>query len=495
MAQTGTAAEVSVAPQPQAYYKQPYDETLLPWYKFKTVSSSMGLMQGVQQMPPETGADLTPTDMFKDMVMFAGEFELLPRTSNVFGWLLYGALGKVTSAVRASGAYTHTFEFADDQTYIPWMSFRRLLPGKDRGGEDKKYGEIGYDSRIASLRFTVPARGQVAVSGALQALNSKTVNRPNWTYENADYDAANTIPLAGYGSCKIGGEDFSLTGVVIEVNNGMTNDEFVVGNFHLDDMTMQQRVVSIRAVIKYRNADILNQINTGSKNGSEWSPKPFTVDSANSAAFEAILNGSEDAQADDPYGMAIRAGRVVWQVGRPIQIAGGEIIQQEVIGTVVTAPAGTPYFEVDLINNEASYDWPSRPAIALADTTLQWDADVDGAVALDATLAVTSLATDFDGGQLIIETSYNNTATTELGGITAANIGTVDAVEDGTAGKRLVINLDTSATPASVTTELQALTFNDTAAGTAPLGYRGIRITLSDGDGGYAQAEREIRVV
>lgn len=78
--------------------------------------------------------------------------------------------------------------------------------------------------------------------------------------------------------------------------------------------------------------------------------------------------------------------------------------------------------------------------------------------------------------------------------MTVGAIGTVDTVQDGTAGKAYLVALDTDATPAAIQTALRTLAFEDTSA-TPNLGWRTLKITINDGLGGIATRYYYINVV
>ncbi|MBE9179966.1 DUF4347 domain-containing protein [Oculatella sp. LEGE 06141] len=136
--------------------------------------------------------------------------------------------------------------------------------------------------------------------------------------------------------------------------------------------------------------------------------------------------------------------------------------------------------------------------------------EVNAAPALiDESVTVTDVdSADFDGGNLSITYSNGGSAEDQLsfrnqgtgsgqisfdginvafGGVT---IGMVDTVNDGSNGKKLLVNFNNSATPAAVKALIQNLTYRNTSD--VPIGSRTISITIDDGDGGISNPVKTI---
>lgn len=122
---------------------------------------------------------------------------------------------------------------------------------------------------------------------------------------------------------------------------------------------------------------------------------------------------------------------------------------------------------------------------------------------IDESVTVTDVdSVDFDGGTATILYSDGGSAEDQLsfrnqgngsgqigfdgtsvtfGGVT---IGTVNLANNGSDGKKLVVNFNSSATPAAVKALIQNLNYRNTSD--TPIGSRTISITLDDGDGGVS---------
>ncbi|TFH42973.1 MAG: hypothetical protein E4H01_12695, partial [Lysobacterales bacterium] len=128
------------------------------WYRHRAVDIDLGIQDDVRLGQLEVGGLPVPTFPYKAGYVIGGGATLQPRLENTFGWLLYGAMGKVTSAAAAgtSAAYDHTFEMAADGTQVPWMGMRKYIP--PLGGDlYTDLGETYTDMKILGLAFQMGA--------------------------------------------------------------------------------------------------------------------------------------------------------------------------------------------------------------------------------------------------------------------------------------------------------------------------------------------------
>ena len=112
-------------------------------------------------------------------------------------------------------------------------------------------------------------------------------------------------------------------------------------------------------------------------------------------------------------------------------------------------------------------------------------------------------STDFDGGVLRVSIYFNGDAVHDVLSVKSVGTGQISVagaavsyagsqigtLAGGSSGADLAITLNASATPAATAALIQAVQFNNTQAEPA-LNSRGIRVTLSDGDGGTSLASQ-----
>lgn len=343
----------SFAKQPSKIGSGTYNASSYQFLQFRAPRVAVGPIDLVRQLPPETGGPLTPTGAFKAGTFWAGDVDIIPRAEDDLGWMLFAAFGACsTTAVTGgpTGVNDHTFRFAADGYTLPWFATRRTIPG------NPLHGETGYDCKIAGLRLTVPNSGLLALNMALFGRVPLNEDNPSWTYSNTLEDST-SAPLAGNGEMKINGVEYPFLGMTLEFNNGLTDpmSEMIVGELNPDDFVSLSRAVTIRLIHKYETPVLLNNIRKNG--GANWSPLPFMTNTVgNTRAFEARFQSAGNLATNTPYEMRVVANSVVWQMGRPMEMVGGAIVTQEIIGTV-QAPASGDYLNMILRNGVANYTW------------------------------------------------------------------------------------------------------------------------------------------
>jgi len=343
------------------------DGTFVPgnvsYYKFRAPRIGIGPIQDQQVMPLETGGPLVPSGSYKQMRMFGGQVDLIPRLENSFGLLLKALMGTASSVTNknadgatATGANTHIFHFdPTNNATLPWCSVRTMVPGATAG---ENFGQTGFDCRVNAMQFTVPAMGKIAARVGVIGRDFKLDDASTWTYANATMEDSTSTADAGRGQFAIGGVEYPIMGAVVEVANGLTTpqQEVVVGDFAPDSFDVLTRNATIRIVYKYQNADLFRKLLTGQANGTEWSSLPFTNSSdGNGFAFDARFQAPANIGATStPYEMRIRANRVTWAVDGPIELQAGNIITQTFVGTILE-PASGDYLQLTISNGQSSY--------------------------------------------------------------------------------------------------------------------------------------------
>ncbi|MDE1714002.1 Ig-like domain-containing protein (plasmid) [Chromobacterium amazonense] len=134
-----------------------------------------------------------------------------------------------------------------------------------------------------------------------------------------------------------------------------------------------------------------------------------------------------------------------------------------------------------------------------------------GAVRLDTGTAATVTDSDtsnFNGGNVTVHLSANGQSAEDALGISTSGsitlssgtsvgstvsvggvaIGTIASNGDGVSGHDLIVSLNSNATVSRVSTLVDALTYNDTAAGIPNTSTRTIQVTVNDGRGGTSSA-------
>lgn len=340
-----------------------FDHTDLTWYKVRSPRVSVGTIQDQQVFPLEIGGVLTPDGAFKQQYFFAGDADLVPRLENSLGILLKGAMGQASSVTGKNadggtsvGVNTHIFNYvAADNSSLPWMAVRRLIPGAIAA---QNSGETGFDCKVANVRITVPNIGKIVTRASFIGRDVELDDGSTWVWENAAFEDSSSTPDAGRGSFLIGGVEYPILGATIDLVNGLTNprQEGIVGDFRPDTFTCLTRNAVIRIVYKYENDDLYRKLLTGTADGTDWNSLPFTqVSSAGGYAFDARFQSPGLIGVTEvPYELRIRANKVTWAVDGPPELAAGGFVTQSFVGTVLQPSSGN-YLEMVMVNGQTSY--------------------------------------------------------------------------------------------------------------------------------------------
>ncbi|RUM42120.1 MAG: hypothetical protein DSY80_07805 [Desulfocapsa sp.] len=331
------------------------------WYRMKALSTSLGPITQKQIAPPEIDGNNNPTGAYKSGSFYAGKTTVLPRLEDDFGNLLLGLTGYAAAPVdNGDGTYTHVFSQAPVASggaiFLPWMSFRRYIPGVDLTTD---VGDIGLDCKISSGQFTLPQVGPLAVdfdvTGRVPTLDAA----PDlWTWSGIA-EAFKSVPMSMTGSFKLPSFDTNplpATGVRVTVLNNTTTvqEERIVGSYNPDDFATRQRVLQIEFTYKWRDPALYRFIyNGGDVSNGDFAPCLETTDLEITTEAPCDIN---PGTVDVPYKLVIKAPNVDWREAGSVTLAGDEIIQQSYTGIALEAASGNPedYFQFELTNERST---------------------------------------------------------------------------------------------------------------------------------------------
>lgn len=317
--------------------------------------------------PPEVGGVPVPTIPYRAGVMAAGGAMINPRLENTLGWLLYGALGAVTSTVdtdvfevASTGANHHIFKFATAQGFVPYMSFRKEVPGELTAND---VGEQFQDCKIVSLAIAFPNDGLITsrVDVLGRAAGTNFDHSPDaWSYENTEFEAYPSIPIGSVTGGYLKIPDFSATALpVTAANITLTNapldirQEKNYGSPYLDEVTIVGRSLTADLILKWKDPELYAKIITGATDGTNWTAAPFVSDLDIYALSPNDISGA----ITSPYELRVEAPLMMYQVQGGIRLAGNEAVMLRVTGTAI---AGTEdYCQFHLANEETQYVWPT----------------------------------------------------------------------------------------------------------------------------------------
>jgi len=373
MSVTSQKTTFSIAPQSSAIgLNGVFNPASYNWHRFKTTSLS-GFENQIQQvMPDEMGGGIVPTGAYKSAAMIQGEVSLIPRLENTIGYLLYAAIGTVTTVsgkrwtasgwVNAPGIHGHLFRFnPNDHASIPWFAARRDIPGTTSG---ENFGSVGWDVKVQGLSLNIPASSLIGanVSFMGRQFKGQTPAQVNaWTYANAFEDARSVAHSGGAGDGSgmlVEGANPKITNLSIELINELSQ-ELIVGSYFLDDITVLRRLLTARATYKWQNATLFNKLFNGGGSNTEWDILPYIIDTIGNqkAFFFEAQSANNIPNTSSPYAIRIMGNKVGLQLDRgTIPEQAGELIEFSV-GINFYDADSNDYIEIALDNNVASYAW------------------------------------------------------------------------------------------------------------------------------------------
>jgi hypothetical protein len=335
------------------------------WYRHKANVIGLGPVVEKQIPPPEIGGTNNPTGAYVSGTYYAGRISLTPRLEGDFGWLLLALAGACASGANATTGFTHRFtQLAGFPIFIPFMGFRRLIPGQNASVD---VGDIGLDCLIQTAVFNFPQVGPMTLDLDVLGRDWLLDEAPDlWTWAD-QAEAYKSVPMVMKGSgirwpntAIFGGNPLPVTNARVTLNNNTTTvqEERIIGSYLPDDFATRQRTLSIEMTYKWANPDLYRFV----LNGGDPAVTGFDPCIPNSD-FELRIETPcdiDEGSVDHPWAFQVEAPNVSWQAS-PMQLSGDDILSFDVTGTAVEAASGAAedYFVLLLENEQASYPLPA----------------------------------------------------------------------------------------------------------------------------------------
>jgi hypothetical protein len=335
------------------------------FYRHRASDIDLATISDDRLGPPEVGGVPVPTIPFRAGVMASGGALLNPRLEDTLGWLLHGACGSwsVTADEDVFGTTQtdvqhHEFVFATDQAFIPYMSYRKDIPGEAAADD---LGETFQDCKIVNLTVALPNDGLISsrIDVLGRATDTQFASAPSWSYDNTfeDYES---IPIGSVTGGFIKIPTFSATALpVTAASVSLTNapldirQERNFGSPYLDEITVVGRSLTVDLVVKWKDPQLYRDILTGSTTGTQWTAAPYVSD------LDIYTRSPNNMGAlTSPYELRFVAPEVMYQVVGGIRLAGNQAVMIRVTGTAI-APSSGDYMTIHMANEATDYTWPT----------------------------------------------------------------------------------------------------------------------------------------
>lgn len=335
------------------------------WFKHRVTQIDLAPNDDTRLGVPEVGGIPVPTFPYKAGVLVSGGMTLQPRLESVFGWILYGALGKCdTATVGETGTpYDHVFRFKSDPANVPYVSVRKMIPKKN-GASDTDLGEIFKDCKITSLAMTFPNDAPITSRVDLLGREFAFDHAPDqWTYVNATFEDYESIPVGceTNGYLKLldfnNGAELPVVAATVTFQNIPLDirQERVFGSPFLEDITIVMRQLTFDVLVKWNDPKLYATILTGSVTGTAWTAQPYT------GRLEVFVNSPSaigGGVISSHYSLKIEASECMFAMTEGITLAGNQAVMARFTGTAL-APGSGDYCRFTLRNKVSTYPWPT----------------------------------------------------------------------------------------------------------------------------------------
>lgn len=321
-------------------------------------SIGLNMNQNAQTLPPEVGGDYFLRGSYKASVMGGGDVAMVARPNGI-GQLFMALCGQdtVTPVPSQSGAYSHAMTpFAPSAGVdLPWFTLIKDVAKVSNVAATATVAEQYLNSKLSSFRLDVPKSSIATCQSSWVSTTPSVVTGASLGSEVFDTtpqfqtcNAAVTLTPEGSGS-NISSNAVKVERFSFTYNNSTTNDEFSVGNYYLEDVTLLQRTVTVDMDFVVRDSAVYQAVylNSGAIPGA-WSPTIYR------GALTLTLNsGINVPSTTQPYQLVLTFPGLDFLM-MPIQLSGADLVRAT-LSTQVTLGTSGDKFSVTLINGVASY--------------------------------------------------------------------------------------------------------------------------------------------
>lgn len=312
-------------------------------------ATSIGIManQNTQALPPEVGGSYFLKGAYKAGVSSGGDVSVLLRPDGA-GVLLYGLSGSdtVTPVSGQTGAYSHAITpFAPSASAdLPWLTVY-----KDNA---KLYAEQFLDTKVAGLRIDVVKQSVVSAQASFFGITPSEVavtSSPSFDNTPVFNACQGSVVLQNeVTGLNISANASKAERITLDWQNDVSQDEFSVGNYVPDDITLLRRVVNISYDLIIREPDIIRAVYRNGGSGA-WSPTIYR------GHLHLTLSSTQNITGTtQPFQLDMDFPGIDFLMA-PVPVAGGQLLRANLSAQVSLGPSGADTFSMTLVNDVASY--------------------------------------------------------------------------------------------------------------------------------------------
>jgi hypothetical protein len=314
------------------------------FYGFKANLVDVAPSQQYRNVGQVVGGNLLPGGSVKTAAWSGGSVVMPPPLDDYIGWLLYAFAGTVSTVDNGDDTYTHYFPAGADST-VPskYLTGRRSIPGAATLYEQME-DLVPYrllfgltPGEFATLRAEMVGRTPIAVDGS------------GWSFSAKD---DNSVPISckGIFSLPDGNEIETATAVSLEIANMIPDLQRVLtlGSYYPFDFPVLGRAITLSFSYLWENKTLYESLYYSS---GAWNPLIYNSSVSLEVESPDVITGSL------PYKLKFYGQSVDWTC-QPVRLAGGELVEIAMSGTVAGAASGHDWY-LALTNGTASYTWPT----------------------------------------------------------------------------------------------------------------------------------------
>ena len=321
-------------------------------------SIGLNINQNAQTLPPEVGGDYFLRGSYKSSVMGGGDVAAVARP-NSLGNFFYALAGQdtVTPVPAQSGAYSHSFTpfTPSPGVDLPLYTLIKDVAKIQNVGATAALAEQYLNAKMSSFRLDVPKSSIATVQSSWVATTPSTVTVASLGAETMDstpqFQTCNgTIAFIQEGGSTISANSLKVERLAFNYANNVSQDEFSVGNYYLEDITLLQRTVTVDMDFVVRDTALYQAVymNAGTIPGA-WSPQIYR------GALTLTLNSTVNVPTTtQPYQLVLTFPGLDFMM-LPIQLSGADLVRATLSTQVTLGSSGADRFAVTLVNGVASY--------------------------------------------------------------------------------------------------------------------------------------------
>lgn len=303
----------------------------------RLTSGAMTLSREALIYDPEIGGGRDISDAFLGPASATGSLEFYPRFGSSMATLLRAALGASTSEADSSDAavYKHTIVPIDD-TALPYLSvYQQLSSNLERSN----FSDVVVNTFHLEADANGFLTGSVELIGKDQTFDAVQID-PTGIYDTTTGTVGTSIRILKDG-VNLKPKSFSL-----DINNNFEDDDFRLGQFHLEDLTPKRREVTLSTNLRHEDKTILRQALMGSATATQLSGQTDKSALVIEIVSYQLIDGAATAT---PHKLTITIPEVMIQPFT-IEPSGDDILENDVEWQAVRPDPAVPIMTAELQN-------------------------------------------------------------------------------------------------------------------------------------------------